>query len=77
MVRWNKGFFQKITGIFHKMLMIYRENNVKIKHSILVILQIVEDQKNYRPLNSSRNAALAKAEHYCAYRERSRQEVRG
>nr|WP_285058352.1 regulatory protein RecX [Pedobacter ginsengisoli] len=36
---------------------------------------MVEEQKK-QIIKLSRNAALAKAEHYCAYQERSQQEVR-
>lgn len=55
--------------------MVYFKNNVNIKPCILVLLQSVEEQKK-QIIKLSRNAALAKAEHYCAYQERSQQEVR-
>jgi regulatory protein len=65
----------KNNRIFKKLFTIYPKNNVNIKRSILVLLQIVEEQKK-QIIKLSRNAALAKAEHYCAYQERSQQEVR-
>jgi regulatory protein len=74
-IRISIGFLKKNKNLFVSSGMVRFKNNVNIRRSILVLLQIVEEQKK-QVVKLSRNAALAKAEHYCGYQERSQQEVR-